>query len=996
MKLLSISLFILYSLEIAYSQEPSYRALTTQNGLAQNQVVAFLQDSKGFVWLGTKAGLSRFDGLKFRNFYEEDGLPDSFISTITECPEGNIYVLTRKGFAVYQGDEFTPYYHRDGVDFYKWRKSEVITTHIYDNKIFTHSSSDNLIFDDGKYYLADSIFPDISEYEILSSWFSEDRKKIIFSDRKNENLYKYSKEQIYTLRSNAEIRGHFCPLPGNGVLVQFTDSIIAFNSNLHIDSVFYFDWETYGFIFYVDEDGNLFSRNNRNQLYVKYKSGEIDFFQFNIPLITNVEKDKEGNLWILGERGALILQSEAFLNYTRLQGAPDYTWAIVEEPGKGVWLATYGEGLFFFNGKEFKKIRVENLPSGGLKDAFYMGAIRDSQNRIWFPHSYGLVMVKNGKAVFQDQLPQEFTLYAYEEPYSGDLYFAQMNQLTILRPKGNIDKYNVYPGNKKGIIVSITSDRSGNIWIGNAYGISIWDGTEFNKLSDNGIDFNKGAVTLKTDHKHNIWIGNKSGLYFYDYSGAIQKIEFNWEGHYVTDLQLVDSTGLFIGLIGGMAYLDLVEFYEKKTIQIDYYNHLNGFLGMEVLQNGSFATDDGKVWIAASDRVILFDPQKRKILNGRFPELILTNISGLTLNMEWESIDFDVAKNTNILKVPHNKNHIRFDFIGVTMLHPEIIEYKYRLVGLEENWSTPITERYVSFAYLPPGEYIFELNVRNHHGNWSEDPVSFSFIINKPWWKTWQARIIFLVLGLTSVIILAYWITNRLKREKLKKLNAQKQVAELRLEALKAQVDPHFIFNVLSSVGSSIYKGEKNEAYKNLTRFSKLIRQAFETNEKPYNSIKSEINFVNTYLELQQQRFKNAFDFEIYIGKEIEETVLIPRMLIQTLVENAIKHGVAPSKEPRKILVSIKRENNHFNLLVEDNGVGRRNSAGNNNGSTGRGLNIARELFDIFNSYNKEKIQFNITDLLHDDNSPAGTRVQVTIPVDFEFEIFEKQKIQIL
>lgn len=982
--------FILIFLSFSFfvkAREPSYRALNTSHGLAQNQVVTFLQDSEGFVWLGTKAGLSRFDGIEFENFYVNDGLPDNFILSLNECPEGNIYVLTRKGFSIFDGETFIPYpVDEQSMFLYSSLSNKTLTTILPDGYLFTTAADYPVLFKDGYYYDAEKLFPGLNDYNrITSHFFSEDKNSFLIFERNSVWLYKEKKKKLLidSKTSLAVIEN-----ASGSIAFLAEDKLYFVNStDLSFDSIKPFPFKDHGRIIYMDVAGNYYLVERPNNLIKIDSKGYFTKNKFNYPFIMNVKEDKEGNLWIIGELGALKVQSKAFTNYTKPFGFPDNIWAITEEPGKGLWLSTYGNGLFFFDGENVKRKKVsgvyENLISA---DFFYMGSIRDSNNQIWMPHANGLVKIKDGAPFFVEYLPDIYTLYAFEDPVSGDLYFAQLNQLTVLKGNGEIITHSLNPGNKPGYILSITADKLGRIWISNAYGISVFDGNNFFTLSELGIDFEQGAIAMQTDAKGNIWMGGITGLYFYDYQEYVRKIEIDCLSHYVVDLKVKDSTGLFVGMVGGMAWMDLEAFYEKGKYLIDYYNHKNGFLGLEVLQNGSYLADDGTLWIAASDRIIHFDPSQRSV-NQSLPNVMISKISFLSDDLEWDKYLFR-PKESERFAFSYKQRHLRFDFRGITMSNPQNVKYRYMIKGLDDGWSTPSRERYVSYTYLPAGEYVFKVDACNSEGVWSGNPAIFHFMIKQAWWKTYIAIIIYIILGTGLILFFVYLTHTRVKQEKIKQLYIQKQITELKLEALKAQVDPHFIFNVLSSVGSSIYKGEKNEAYKNLTRFSKLIRQAFETNEKPYNSLRSEIEFVITYLELQQQRFKNSFDYEINIAEDVSDNAPLPRLLIQTLVENAVKHGVAPSKKHKRIIVSVGKENSHMQLIVEDNGVGRNYASGKNYQSTGKGLSIARELFDIFNAYNKEKIQFEIIDLFHEDKSAAGTRVKVTIPVNFEFEVF--------
>jgi LytS/YehU family sensor histidine kinase len=211
------------------------------------------------------------------------------------------------------------------------------------------------------------------------------------------------------------------------------------------------------------------------------------------------------------------------------------------------------------------------------------------------------------------------------------------------------------------------------------------------------------------------------------------------------------------------------------------------------------------------------------------------------------------------------------------------------------------------------------------------------------------------------------------------------------------------------------------ESYGVLTKFSKLIRRMFENHNHPCWLLKDEIKFLTDYLDLQKQRFKDAFDYKIYVEEDLGEQTMIPRLFLQTLAENALKHRILPGRERKNIITRIYKEQNRTIISIENDGqnvksveeqfttsLAHGNGISNGNGkgkqyyqsigknvahsemeSTGKGLSIAQQLFNIFNQYNKEKIHFNIEDLWDNAGNPAGMRVSVSIPDDYDYTVFD-------
>jgi two-component sensor histidine kinase len=236
--------------------------------------------------------------------------------------------------------------------------------------------------------------------------------------------------------------------------------------------------------------------------------------------------------------------------------------------------------------------------------------------------------------------------------------------------------------------------------------------------------------------------------------------------------------------------------------------------------------------------------------------------------------------------------------------------------------------------------------------------------------------------GIYFVIFFFIVIIKRISAHQLKtKEGLNNRLITLQLQGIKAQLDPHFTFNTLNSVASLIYLEDRQTAYDYMRKFTQLLRSMLNDAEKIYRTLEEEIDFLTNYLELEKMRFGNKFDFQIEIGEGINLKEMVPKLVLQTFAENAVKHGIMPSETGGIIKILIKLEKGFLKLTIEDNGVGREYSAGHSN-STGKGLKLASEFYEILNSINKRPVRYQITDLYDDEHKPAGTRVEVWVPSD--------------
>ncbi len=236
----------------------------------------------------------------------------------------------------------------------------------------------------------------------------------------------------------------------------------------------------------------------------------------------------------------------------------------------------------------------------------------------------------------------------------------------------------------------------------------------------------------------------------------------------------------------------------------------------------------------------------------------------------------------------------------------------------------------------------------------------------------------FLLVYLLSVFIV--FLFQKILESRLKeRYELRNQVRELQMKSLKNQLDPHFMYNTFNTIASVIKQGRKDEAYDLFILLSKMVRSNLDSSTEIYTTIKSEIDFVNDYLNIQKFRFKDMFEYKIHIDKEVDSEIEIPKMLFQIHVENALKHGIRNLKTTGFLQIRILKVQQDVRIEIEDNGIGRDKSKIINKGKTGIGLKTIKQIIELNNQKGRNRISQKIVDLKNNEGLVAGTLVILNI-----------------
>jgi hypothetical protein len=356
------------------------------------------------------------------------------------------------------------------------------------------------------------------------------------------------------------------------------------------------------------------------------------------------------------------------------------------------------------------------------------------------------------------------------------------------------------------------------------------------------------------------------------------------------------------------------------------------------------------------------------------PDIIKEDTTTLPVYIQKITGGYSHSKLDHPIKVPCPKNTLGFRYSPLVYNHDKKLQYRYRLKGLNETWQYT-TNNEVFFPYIPYGDYVFEIAVKNKIGLWSKEATAVPFTIEKPYWKsTWFFTIAGIVLLLFVLVITMLIIRNRKIKEE-----AQQSISRYRQQALSNQMNPHFLFNSLNCIHRFLLENKSAFASKYLSKFAKLMRLFLENSSKEMVTIKKELEIIELYLELENLRMKNAFDYRIHMPPSADlSNMLIPAMIIQPVVENAILHGIRYLQNTRGLIeISFTIKDGLLQIAVYDNGVGMAKALELEHKSmhTSRGSAIVRKRIRLLNQLNYSNITLDYLDLQKEGAPMQGTKV---------------------
>ncbi|MBN2173444.1 MAG: hypothetical protein JW731_04895, partial [Bacteroidales bacterium] len=461
------------------------------------------QDSKGYIWLCTKGGVSRFDGNKFKNLTVNDGLLSNQIVRILEDSEGGINFSSIIGISrLYQGKITTVLL----TDTIKSKKNNLVLQNFITKDICFLSSSNLPIYIGPVNSRISRLFNDLDS--IMVSYF-------ILEDNYNKLWLRTFDYGLYCITNDTLL----CYADGlKGILIKDKTGKVLFCADnclyvpdtlVHkLNKIYCFEGEEVYILNDFDPENHALFQVEQKYI-VEFDGQEEKKYLKKFNYINILLTDNEDNLWIATETGLYRKISDAFENFTTETGANEYVWSIVEDDQKNIWFASYGDGLCKWDGENISRItEYTDTYSSVPTNYFYTGAILASNRNLYFPIKENGILQYNSRdfSVLQG-LPKGSVLDVYEDSSNHCLLVASTAGLIVLKENKLPVLYEKDFLQTRKFIKTIAQDKFGRYWLGGEYLLNIFDGNEFIEYPNEQFEYNHGAISIFKDHNENLWLG---------------------------------------------------------------------------------------------------------------------------------------------------------------------------------------------------------------------------------------------------------------------------------------------------------------------------------------------------------------------------------------------------------------------------------------------------------------------------------------------------------
>lgn len=955
----------------AFSQEYSYMHYDIEQGLAASTLYCITQDKEGFIWTGTQAGVSRFDGSHFKNFTTKDGLPDLEVLQLFGDSKGRVWMAPfRKSLC----------YYFKGKIYNEHNDSLLSHIHLQHNvESFAEDAAGNIL---------------IQERNTLH---------LVHADGSLANYDSLDHEPIQRcLAICASPTGHFLAQVG-GKIIEFSAGGVTRSLTIS------FPWDNPNDIA-LSPHWAVWIQSPYNATVYRLFTGSA----VNRPL--DPINDKYISFSIVDDSlvySNQVLGSSEYNVYTgRIrQLLPSISVSRVFRDASGnLWFTTLGDGLFRLNSNDIRTIRL----TADHAEKTSITALRKIGGE--------LLAGNDRNIIFRLSLPNLALLGVQPFVYrtGGRILFVD----TVMNDKVLAGSdYGLIEGSRqfhfireiKGGIKSVARISDRQLLLACSWGAAILELPSF-QIRDTLWHERSTVVFYKDD---TTYIGTLNGLYrsvkgrplvflgektpflrrriasiTESANGTLWIASYDDAGilGYKNDSQvaiidrtrgltsdicttlMADHDTLWAGTDKGLNRIEL----DRRGYPITQYTARDGLASNMI---NTLLVDDSVIYVGTAAGLSYFD--KRKTMTGEECRLYLLSI----INDGRERI-----KDTGDLQISYTDKRVRFEFAGLSYRSGGDIVYKYRILGQDTSWQET-RETFVDYQDLPSGHYEWQLIATNKFGNQSR-MITLPMEVSVQFWKRPWFVVLMWLLSLVIFFLLAYSRIRRIRRRQNEKAMLLQKMNELENTALKSQMNPHFIFNCLNSIQQSIFTGDTMSANSYIAGLAGLIRMTLNNSSRTFVLVKEEADYLSSYLELEKMRFKDKIDYEITVDPSIDQSnVLIPPMLIQPYVENSLHHGLQ-YKEGGSGHISIRmdRQGDLLVVTVEDNGVGRTHKKGkmtaDYHGHSPKGMSLTEDRIVILQALYENNIGIEIIDLLDVSAAPAGTRILIRLPFFQENEMF--------
>lgn len=960
--------FILFLVNICFlhAQNPVFVPMSNVSKLPDVEFYDVIEDKQHYIWLAADKGLYRYNGKNYKHFSHPKQKANSLFQLKLDS-NGTLWCNNIYGQIFYVEDnslklfhdasklvigQLAPFtIHEDYIRLFT-------VTGIYDIDITTKKTT--------KFF--DAMCISNSNSNTTNYTFAINAE----GDTKGQSIYKFNKKEKSKLFEITSIKNIQSPK-----LFTF-NNVIFFTHKSESDNIIYSINKTnnstkqlktpseirneiiYGLLKF--NDAYWFLTSSGVFIYDFKKEAFIFREQlFNTESITDVEVDFNNNYWFTTLDNGVFVAPNLNVRRTNLEFLEaKITSSVALQNNKFVLGTNNGKLLFY---KENKLYKTLQLPGKKIIGKLYF----DEQKKQL------IVSINASESFVVDLKTNKIT--DFNNRFSVAKTFSKINDSILFY--GNYRQGIVYknPFNKTEKIIIKGSRVKASTVIGKTLFVSYIDGFyKYNtaSYSSEEIQYNFKSLLVNCITKSNdgIWLSTQHNGLLKFKNDSLTKFDHNLPNNFQ---------------INNIHYDDDVLWFSSDSGLFQYQLKNNALKLLSTQDGLDTAVND---FLVLKNQIIIIRPKAFYTLPKS--QSLFKTFKTAKVRIETVSInDRDTLVKSNY-KLPYNHNKIGLTFNSNGFQSNQHVNYQYRVREIDTSWQNiPLNTHYVNFNSLSSGTYKFELKAQNISAKQSVYAVPITFKIAKPFWQTYwfYCLVVLTVFGL--IWLYFRWRMKQKERQRIAEIDKiliDKKITNLRLENLRSQMNPHFIFNALNSIQDYIVSNEKELASSYLVKFSRLIRMYLDYSQLNEITLEEEFNALKLYLELEKVRFEDELDYNITIDKQLNtKQIKVPSLFIQPYIENALKHGLLHKLTNRELKVEANLIEQHkLQITVEDNGIGRQKSEKLKRPNPQHkpfATKANEERVYLYKNKLKRDITIEIEDLYNENQKASGTRVIITMPI---------------
>lgn len=995
-----------------------FQTLGISEGLPQSFISGLVQDSVGFIWIATRDGLARYDGRKFKLFMHKQGDSTTLVNNTIE----NIYLDKRNQLWIV------------------YETGDIDVLHTSTEKLFHFSK--HPIYG----VLTGLVKPghSIAEDDEGNYWFLSTNGGVFIYNPDNAYM-RFISEQKLGLSSN-KITG-ITPYLKQVALMTDTALLIINAEQMVVDTKSY--KYSFGTLYDTTmpwkdnysvptKNGSLIIKDIHRLLVYNAPSNQFlvvpppQIYRHDDYLIT---RDEMGQVIIVYPNDVYLLSENYKL--VHLQGLAQQTElgfisTLVDRSGI-LWLGGNGIGVQLhdlrpsglsgiLSNKDYHLDLMEKflyVSQSELKNSFlatmssyFFRSLQSRDGKIWISKSTressatpGLLYYQNGHIrqpawkYSDSSLADRSDINALAESRSGRLWGINFFMHPVFFDTST-NEATVYPSITKishqhssSSVISVVIDGEDLFWI-----VTAFDGLfRYNhktrevrnyKAADsvNSLPSNQLTSLVQDPDKADIlWIGTLGGglIQFRKSDGNCRTFNMN-DGlpNNTINAILLDKPGnLWCSTNRGIFS------FNRENFTIRSFSSNDGLPCDEFNRYHYFQLPDKRLSFGGISGYTVFSPEQ--ISDDTYnPRIALTGISinNQQKDFGFPGTPFNAAVNSlEAIRLPYSQNFLSFEMAALQYSIPEKIQYRYMLEGFDEKWVYAGANNIATYTNIPPGNYLLKVNATNTAGKWSTHIKTLPVTITPPFWKTaWFITISAMAAG-ALIYLFVFLRIKAVRKEEQQLANFERQAVSLKEQALRAQMNPHFIFNCLNSIKSLIQEDNRKQAVTYLTTFSRLIRNQLN-NAQELVSLYAELETCRLYVQLEGLRFGDNVTCEFIVDESIDlYSLQVPPLIIQPFVENAIWHGILP-KNGGNVIVSIVQQKQAIACIIDDNGIGRELSMTSKIEQSAtyesKGMKLVQNRLNLYNTISRYGGQVEVVDKKDEHGKAMGTQIILTFKLE--------------